>query len=67
VQSSRAKFSVSFGHKQRNRLSNDLFCLVAEDAFRPTIEPSDYPIRRYGHDRVEGRVQNGAVACLALS
>src|SRR5215211_3457875 len=67
VQSGHAKFSVSFGHKQRDRLPDDLFCPVAEDAFRPTIEPPDYPVRCYGHNRVEGRVQNGAVACLAFS
>jgi hypothetical protein len=67
VQSGHAKFSVSFGHKQRDRLPNDLFCPVAEDAFRPTIEPAHYPGGRYDHDRVEGRVQNSAVACLALS
>jgi hypothetical protein len=67
VQPGHAKFSVSFGHKHRDRLTDDLFCPVAEDAFRPTIEPPDYPVRRYGHYRVEGGVQNGAVACLALS
>src|SRR5215204_6406341 len=67
VQSSHAKFAVSFGHKQRDRLSDDLFCPVAEDALRPTIEPPDYPVWRYGHDRIEGRIQNGTVACLALS
>src|SRR5918998_6086873 len=67
VQPSNAEFSVSFGHEQRYRLPNNLFCLVGEDAFRPTIEPPDYPLRRYGHDRVECRVQNSAVACLAFS
>src|ERR687893_2155477 len=38
VQSGHAEFSVSFGHEQRNWLSNNLFCLVGEDALRPTIE-----------------------------
>src|ERR671910_2959902 len=66
VQSSHAKFAVPFGHKQRDRLSDDLFCPVAEDALRPTIEPPDYPVWRYGHDRIEGRIQNGTVACLAF-
>src|SRR5215216_4000518 len=67
VQPGYAMFAVSFGHNHRDRLPDDLFRPVAKDAFRPTIEPPDYPIRRYGHDRVEGGVQNGAVACLALS
>src|SRR5215217_381251 len=67
VQPGHAEFAVSFGHKQRDRLPDDLFCPVAKDAFCPTIKPPDYPVWRYGHDRVEGSVQNGAVACLALS
>jgi len=67
VQSSHAKLSIPFWHQQRNRLSNNLFCPVAEDALRPTIEPPDDPLGRYGYDRVECRIQNGAVACLALS
>src|SRR5215203_2437624 len=67
VQSGNTEIPVSFGHKQRNRLPNDLFCPVAEDAFRSAVEPPDYPIGRYCHYRVEGRVQNGAVARLALS
>jgi hypothetical protein len=67
VQSGHAKISVSFGHKQSDWLPNDLFCPAAEDAFRPTIKPPDYPIRCYGHDCIEGRVQNGAVASLAFS
>jgi len=67
VQPGHAEFSVSFGHKQRYRLPDDLFCPVAKGSFRPAIKPPDYPFWRYGHDRVECRVQNGAVACLALS
>src|SRR5918993_3182730 len=67
VQPGHTKIPVSFGHKHRDRPPDDLLCPVAEDAFRPTIEPPDYPIRRYGHYRLEGGVQNGAVACLALS
>src|SRR5215208_1700653 len=71
VEPGHTEIPVSFGHKQRDRLPDDLFCPVAEDAFCPTIEPPDYPVdypvRRYGHDRVEGRIQNGAVARLAFS
>jgi len=67
AQSGYTEIPVSFGHKQRDRLPNDLSCLMAEDVFCPMIEPPDYPIRRYDHDRVERRIENGAVACLALS
>src|SRR5829696_2572162 len=65
VQSGHAKLSVSFGHEKCDRPPDDLFCRVAEDAFRPTVEPPDQSLRRYGHDRVEGRVQNCTVARLA--
>jgi len=67
VQASHTEIPVSFGHKQRDRLPNDLFCPVAEDTFRPAVEPAHYPVGRYGHDRVEGRVQYGTVTRLALS
>src|SRR5215211_1223496 len=67
VQPDHAEFAISFGHKERDRLPDDLFCPVAEGALRPAVEPPDQAVRRYGHDRVEGRVQNGAVARLALS
>jgi hypothetical protein len=67
VQASHAKFPVSLGHEQRDRLPNDLFGAVAEYVSCTTIKPLDYPVGRYGHDRVKRRVQNGAVACLALS
>jgi len=39
---------------------------VAEDAFRPAVERSNYCIGRYGYDRIEGRVHNGAVALFAF-
>jgi hypothetical protein len=67
VQPCHAEFSISIGHEQGDRLPDDLFCPVAEGAFRPTVEPPDQAVRRYGHDRVEGRVQYGAIARLALS
>jgi hypothetical protein len=67
VQTGHTEIPVSLGHKQRYRLPDDLIRPVSEDAFCTTIEPPDYPVRRYGHDRVKGRAQNGAVASLTLS
>jgi len=58
-------FSISL--RSVTRLPDDLFCSLAEHAFRPAVEPAHYPVGRYGHDRVEGRVKHGAVARLRLS
>jgi hypothetical protein len=66
-QTGRAEIPVPLGHQQRDRSSYHVLRSVAEDAFRPAVERSNYCIGRYGYDRIEGRVHNGAVALFAFS
>jgi hypothetical protein len=59
----RSSFALIFSSislRSVTRLPDDLFCPLAEDAFRPAVEPAHYPVGRYGHDRVEGRVKCGS-------
>ncbi len=55
------------GHEHPQRLPDGFLRRVAEDALRSGVERADQTVSRHGQDRIGGRVDNRAIARLALA